>query len=468
MGNCGYKPPPDLRNICSIVPNDEYEIDNFCTGTTVISPSLREEACLAISPEWIHSRNRGLFSCYYESLNEGQEFGFGCCGVKCGQRGFKSVCKRTYFGANPTKCCFQDLVCNDTRKPKDNPACFNSGLTCPIENRDMGSNSCRELVYNYCTGVDINDQDDDNIGHDSVDFIKRWIGNELPELFKDNPLAITSPCYKAIWRNLYKDQAGQCAKIPSAGVPNIENLTWTKKLITASLDKYLSLGFKIESKNPFNSQLWDICNKYPALCQSTLKKYCARQTQQSLVRNSELISWCGCYMVPEAYNNPYGVERECTGFCNSSEVIPLPSDNEVGIKKCNKSICLIDDLTIQLYNTKIGNFGFNQICPSCQGGNCQCLISDNNITAINSNIPNLLLNQNCNSQSKCTNKDIEVPCSESSLGYLIEKQNFDIEEVNLRNRNITVGLVLLILILVIVLIWIIITKFFFLTKNIKI
>ena len=73
-------------------------------------------------------------------------------------------------------------------------------------------------------------------------------------------------------------------------------------------------------------------------------------------------------------------------MCNRAGTIPIVGINGEAIN-CRQTICLIDDVTLNLVNAQIGGgIEFNQICGNCPGAQCSCIVSNTTIDIENSTI----------------------------------------------------------------------------------
>ena len=397
------KPQPNTENLCSVSVGDRPTEDsewgmthmpNFCTILGVAGNSYRREYCRKMSDagEWGDPETKG--GCSYNDCNYVQLNGVGCCGTCCGIAGGELSCRRLKMTGDPLKCCFNDYDCT-----KDNDRCFSDDKnqnTCPDGKngeknyRSMSSPGCREQFFKYCTGT--LDSDDP----DSTEWLNRWVdrGN------KDD-------CTYVVRRNIFLDShPEQCAAppIPVPGVCNqsldgliaASNFFWASTLISAVVEKYNQQGFILGSLpgtkgfNPFQDLLYDnICCPYAGICQDALENACATNTAQRISFNPELNKWCGCHL-PAAeyldYSSRFNVDVPCTPMCNKLSNIPVTGINGTPLR-CEKNICIIDDVNVNLVNAQIGGgISFAQVCGSCPEGECSCIIDNTTVDVINSTI----------------------------------------------------------------------------------
>jgi hypothetical protein len=188
------------------------------------------------------------------------------------------------------------------------------------------------------------------------------------------------------------------------------------------------------------------------------------------VNDPSLQKWCGCYL-PDAqysrYTDVYRISKECTPSCNLKGVIPLPTSDGIGVKTCQQSTCVIDDISIELFSTNVQDFSFTQMCSGCSGvGNiCSCTLADTTMKIIDGKLPNLSLTQNCGSGSTCykegkdsegNDQKLRVPCSsdESYDPYeALNKENVKRYYKSINRRNIRVLLMIVVSLLIVMILY---------------
>jgi hypothetical protein len=302
------------------------------------------------------------------------------------------------------------------------------------------------------------------------------VGNTPPVIFSGDAanFGMPEPCFSAMWRILYIGQPGSLSMQPGAGTPTAEGLLWAQQAFDGMFAKYISYGgtlFQSEatqgSLTDLNAQIFKICTQTPAICENSLKAYCEQITLDDIIRDPSIQPWCGCYM-PDAqyakYTDLYEIALECTPACNATGVILPPTSDGTGSKVCQSSTCVIDDISIELYSSRVEGTGINftQLCPSCSSGaTCTCLITGSTINIINSTIPTLSIGQNCGTASQCLKATtdssgrpitVSIPCS-SGMGYdpyaILRAQNQAnlVAAVSARNLRILAIFVAVILII---------------------
>lgn len=133
----------------------------------------------------------------------------------------------------------------------------------------------------------------------------------------------------------------------------------------------------------------NIACPFPITISNALQDPCSQYSTQSLSFNPSAAQWCGCYLNGEEYlpySAKYNIQPECTPMCNRQNTIPIIKNNG-DIVTCEKSICLIDGVTVNLTNSSVGgSIDFNNVCGNCNGSNCSCIITDTNIDINNGTI----------------------------------------------------------------------------------
>lgn len=153
--------------------------------------------------------------------------------------------------------------------------------------------------------------------------------------------------------------------------------------------------------DPAVEDLIDVCQKYPGGCDAVLEQKCAGFLREDLKANPNLGKLCGCFLsdnVYDSYTGAFGVQPICDPACTlQSAVKPRDPSDQFTTLKCDQTICVMDDIKIELLNnTTTGDINFSQACASCgTGAGCVCNISDISVTAVESTVKNVSFNQQC-------------------------------------------------------------------------
>lgn len=426
---------PDTTNQCNSL-NDLYSIPGFCTSYDSVfgepkdsNIKYRESYCTSLGQtgEWgVSSSNNGATGdCSYNTKNPWQTCpnpNVGNC--SCNNNGNKVSCVRKSFSGLQAPCCLKDNNCDPLNLTSTSPnSCFSDSAkknTCPggagsgsgkigsLPNyRSIISNDCRDVLLSYCSGTASGDQ------YSSNDWIERYYGEYN--------------CLDAIKKNLYQIQNSNgkttCPNLELEEILPISSngFFWAQSLLRKVFTHYIDNGFKIgalpgqKGYNNFQNMLYNICEKYPGLCQDSLTSICSPYTSQQLSLNPSLNSWCGCHMnlaQYQPYSTRYNIGAQCTPNCNRTGTIPIAGNDGKAIL-CEQNICIIDNVNVNLMKSSgTSNLNFANICGYCPSGNCSCLVSDIDIKAVNTifNDSNIDINQVCGATT------CKIPNERSSFG----------------------------------------------------
>ena len=461
---------------------------------------------LPLWDNWLHTYSDNEFPhCKYNDWRKNGVQGTGCCSKhysSCGiVGGMKVTCLRDEFAANNEEsgsisCCFNDLVCEPGMSKaaqlfadagqdgQGNQAwisddkCFRSAAkddmrTCKPESRDLGSQFCADTITPYCTG--------EKVFPGQTHWLQSWDMNSNVNVNeadnyrgKERPVMVKGPCAQLLMRQI----SGQSACGQSfdqyqinAGSANINGMLWAKETLQKVFTKYINeygspiLGVNqdgIEAAVGVNNFLYNLCQKFPALCSESLLDMCQSVTEERIAQNPLANKWCGCYM-PESQYEKYSagsflVTRQCTPFCSRNNVIPQV-DSDYQTLYCQENICIMNDIVLDFLKAE-GSVNFSQVCNSCgsnstvetasgsttsssgsdnttQTGNtniynsssnfnsystkstqqkaqsCQCKLDGINLQVLNSSFANINFANECGG-TQCTNSSgLSVPCSGS-------------------------------------------------------
>ena len=381
---CRSNKEPDYTNQCSSAIGDTYVIPDFCNANLPSGQAYtdRENACKALSDfstpsEWGNSAPTGAFACNYQNgtTNKCLSGGVSGTGVQC---------QRLAFTGNAYACCTRDY---DSNKLINN--CFDTDdkiNTCAPEYRGYTQTGCQVEMENSCLAGDPPTSDP----RDSRSFTSNWYPNETNSGVTGQPY-----CVLAIQQNLAKGGG---------------NREYAQKLMASLYQKYLNSGFTITTPNMpgynlFQERLLELSILYPDAAAPYLQNtLCSQYTREELSQNLDLTKFCGCYLPPSQYNealNAVGISKECDPICNIASAIPPVDPVSGNTIKCKNNICVIDDTTINLVNSRVGNISLGQVCGGCSTGSCNCSIIDVNISATGSKIGNIDLSQECGGNLNC-------------------------------------------------------------------
>lgn len=340
---------PNLANVCSSSLDSRHRIPGYCTvGYT--------GECEQISPtEWI----------FYDLET--------CCEDRV-----QAVCERIAFTGDPQTCCMKNY-----NKFSQQSNCFSdSGQqhTCAPEYRGPSTDGCRQTFTDIC----INQTTDE-------EYHQAWTDNNF--------------CQYMVEQNTYT----------SPGVPNTSGLAWLQPQIQILFQRYFINGILRQgTAGQFQEDIYRICRDNPAACRTALNQTCSQYSRQSAEGNTAIVNFCGCHMedsVYAVYENLYAVGKLCDPLCARGSTIQT-TDVFGYTQLCQSSVCIIDDVSITLTESNVGNINFTQACGGCVGNTqCQCIISDVNIDAVESELGNISLEQYCTGNLTCyTQSAVQVPC----------------------------------------------------------
>lgn len=238
------------------------------------------------------------------------------------------------------------------------------------------------------------------------------------------------------------------------------------------------------SYNNFQNSLLSLCINptLPGICTQFLNQYCGQYTREQANNSPILIDFCGCYVPPDPTYLQYtlgspecneGVSG-CTSGCTAGNTgctgqpacDPLchramtsqKANNDTGfIITCPQTICVIDDVTINITESDVpGGINFNTVCSGCGGASggdgCLCIVSGTNVSATMSQIGiGVNFNQFCGSNSVCIVED--------SAGNIIsEGACTQINPANIPVSSFSsipnIGIVILIILVVIIILFV--------------
>ena len=349
----------------------------------------------------------------------------GCCRGDCVfEGGHMGVCKRNSYTGDKATCCFRDFNCkNFGGTYKDIQSCYSDTkqrLTCDPNYRDLKSDNCKAIVADYCLGKQFFPA--------QTDWMELWLPDSVVNISMDpdnEEIMVKAPCLMAVMRNLFGKAAdGICdydtlSNIKLEGFNDSGNL-WSVEIINEVFTRYIQkFGNPLKGINQdgyiksaaFFNFMFNFCKQYPSLCTDFLKnQLCINTTQDQVMNDTQTNNWCGCYMPDSEYEkyNQYGIDKECTPFCNQKDTIKLA--NVDGTEKiCTQTSCIINDAIITALNDRFPDgFNFSQVCHSCgQNSVAERLSRDNSDIKSNNNGgvvlntgPNLFYQYNLTSQDE--------------------------------------------------------------------
>lgn len=423
---CAPSGTPDTSNQCTISLNDHYHMHNFCVQGNNPNNSYRTSYCSEMSSagEWISVSPTDQGQCAYGCTS----LPIQCQGDKCtnANSGWGNTCQRVKFTGDPLTCCLNDFSCT----PGSTGLCFSDatrqntcsdGLNGTPDYRQLTGTGCQDYMFEYCTGTLPSDNPDD------VSWLNRWqfgsTGGTCPYVIKRNLVRNTDPC-----GHIVEPFSGIC-NIPPVTPYDSEGFFWSQSLVTAAMAKYNAQGFNLGVNigdvgyTPWQEVMYDLCCKYPGICQEGLQTICANRTTKRISLNPKTAQWCGCHLPTPEYEDyaaRFNIPPQCSSICNRGDVIPITGINGYPIQ-CTQNVCIIDDVTVNVISSQIGGgIAFDQVCANCPAGGCSCIVSNTTVDIANSTIGGVFIpiSEGCGSvncqqtnPSKIGSNTIPTPCS---------------------------------------------------------
>lgn len=145
-----------------------------------------------------------------------------------------------------------------------------------------------------------------------------------------------------------------------------------------------------------------VCIPNPGICELALTNACALYTRTDAEGNGNVRDFCGCHLQESEYSkytDTYRSSLYCDPICANS--FTIQSTDFGGTKNtCNQSFCIIDGVTIDIIQSRLGDITFDQICGGC-GGNCVCSINNSSISVFDSQVGEINLSQECQGGLSC-------------------------------------------------------------------
>jgi hypothetical protein len=167
-----------------------------------------------------------------------------------------------------------------------------------------------------------------------------------------------------------------------------------QQLMTAQLGN----GKIYDVNNPFNKYASTYCPMLPGACDEVLQSYCSNVERGELVFDPTLLNLCGCFMKPDNNHYPF-FNKQVPVSCDPVCVIASAQQSSGGqLARCEKTVCIIDDVSFNIVNSSGGKITFDQICGSSSTGNDargQCFIDGVSINTINSSLAGVTIGQMC-------------------------------------------------------------------------
>lgn len=231
------------------------------------------------------------------------------------------------------------------------------------------------------------------------------------------------------------DPKGYCSNYVNA-MNSVGTKGAAQTVLAAAVDYMATTpGFNdFGQSNPDNaktvSNLLQFCSN-SGTCDAQLKNMCGNYSRQDIfnayktyleltnanpndpnaIAYKNIFQACGCHLPASQYTEwgNLGVDEvntACDPMCMLPNVIPQFTN---GVKaQCSQSLCVLDNITIDIINSQTGNINFNTLCggTGCSNGNCRCIFSNINVIQTGSSVGGINFSQNCGS---CSTPDTNNP-----------------------------------------------------------
>ena len=232
-----------------------------------------------------------------------------------------------------------------------------------------------------------------------------------------------------------------------------------------------------DSYHPIQMDFYNVCYQFDNLCSFALGgtvegsfSVCKNNLflkeqydKDDLSNNKNLAYFCGCYLKNENYIPTIPIE--CDSLCGATPSIKLfdAFNNEI---KCQNNICSISDITINIYESVVGNVNFEQICGGiCGGISCnRCYLENITIDILQSKVGDINLTQKCGGVDATTESAFECYEIDNNGNYII----VPCEEESSTPININIIIFIAIISFIIIIVILLIIFLVFKNRSIKV
>jgi len=144
-------------------------------------------------------------------------------------------------------------------------------------------------------------------------------------------------------------------------------------------------------------KLTRLCNMSPGACDDVLNDYCKAYSRQDMLNFEENTNvsgipigqyknqLCGCHMSSKVYDEYkqtlQGQSPQCDPLCLFPNAVPREDPNNKGsFEQCDQTVCIIDDVTINIGRGINNEISFTNMCGNCSDGMCKCIFGDINVS----------------------------------------------------------------------------------------
>lgn len=330
------------------------------------------------------------------------------CNCNAGLTGAKCRITRTKFTGDPSACCLVNASSSNTspsittNMPVQEPALFNwkdvqgTNHTCNPNLLDKCGNYA-SIIAGYCGNLSkYGTQKAWQPGTPNNDYIG----------YCNNFVRSTNQTDKATSQTVVN--AAVDYMMTNSEFKNFGKNDPSKAAVISNVLQFCS------SMGTCDAQLKQMCKPYSREdIFSAYKKYLeltsVNPNDQNAIVYKNIYQSCGCHLDPSQYSewSNLGVDEtnvSCDPICMLPNVLPQFSGGNKAT--CNQSLCVLDNISIDIVNSQTGDINFNTLCGNCKGGNCRCVFSNINVFQTGSSVGNINFSQQCGS---CSTPDPNNP-----------------------------------------------------------
>jgi hypothetical protein len=336
----------------------------YPNNACAIQQSVSSVLSCPCNGEWSQSETGASGGCYYDDCNFGSSGG---CTADCSSCfsslicsaivGAQLICTRQAYNATPAVCCIS------------NSATTNDGqLTCDPQYRSWNNAQCAQPLSALCSSI--------------ANMSTSWAPGGVCDSFMTN----------------------------SQNQSNKEQVLSTALQVVAST-------YTPQTQDPVGLPLWSqmikYCAQYPDACDSILTNSCQYYTRDQVSNaaaqqagcptgqpcwQTNFVGACGCHLPASQYTEYQGlIDQKYYNTCDPLCVLPgtVPKTADGQPITCQQTNCILDDITVNVINSEVGDITFSNVCSGCQGGDCLCYFTDINVFAQGSQVGNINFSNNC-------------------------------------------------------------------------
>lgn len=232
--------------------------------------------------------------------------------------------------------------------------------------------------------------------------------------------------YKDLWLNKGSVETSTCGRYIISAKPHQQQNS--DAVFLTALDKWSKYVAKNgpSTTDPFIKVIKYFCNNgFEGKCQAYLNTACKNITkarlEQDVDANGDLTKICACHLRPTEYSLASVVPIECNSSCqyvsSNNDGVGLytfNTDGGVNKKHCVQPTCLIDNLTLKMMKSSVGDVNFSQVCSGT--GNVSCVMDGIDVSVYSSTVDgNINFSQNCSGCSVIS-EDGSSSCSKAASG----------------------------------------------------